>query len=121
MRSQLTSVHLCSCYEQLNWVACGIRVLVPKARHWTAAKKKCQPCADSIYAHEDCVLSENVREYQGVANVEVYVASLSIPIKVHNEHEYQLCLPNRSKKRAMEIFNKPRAPIAEIMLCVKAI
>lgn len=52
---------------------------------------------------------------------EFMTSSHYIPIKAHNEREYHLCLLNRSKKSAIEIFSMPRAPIADVTLCTKPI
>jgi hypothetical protein len=45
----------------------------------------------------------------------------NLPIIAHNEREYHLLWLKRSKKSAIEIFKKPRAPIAEIIDCMKLI
>ena len=41
--------------------------------------------------------------------------SMDSPIIAHNDREYHLFLLRRSKKSAIEIFNKPRAAIEEMM------
>jgi hypothetical protein len=48
--------------------------------------------------------------------VELCIADHSdSPIIAHNEREYHRCRLKRSKKSVIEIFNSPRAPIAEMI------
>jgi hypothetical protein len=94
-----------------------MRVLrVPETRHGFAAYEKRKPSENSI---EDDKAYECVNK--GIHLVNPMLQQEDSPIKLHSVRVYHLWLLNRSRKKAIEIFNNPSPPMADIILCQKAI
>jgi hypothetical protein len=63
-----------------------------------------------------CVRSYKTYPFELEDQMVVCIADYSdLPIIAHNEREYHRCRLKRSKKSAIDIFNIPRAPIAEMI------